>query len=135
MSGLNCATEKLSRRVWRAGVGRLQLYLLDTNIPANRPEHRHITAQLYGGDLEMRIRQEILLGIGGLRALEALGIKPTVYQMNEGNSAFLALERVARLMETEKSRTRRARVVATSGIVFTTYTPGPRATIIFHRSR
>ena len=88
-------------QVWRAQVGRVPLYLLDTNMHANtRAEDRDITDQLYGGDKEMRIRQEILLGIGGYRALEALGLEPTVYHMNEGHSAFLALERVRRLMET-----------------------------------
>ncbi len=112
-------------QVWKAAVGRLLLYLLDTNVPTNKPGHRQITAQLYGGDLEMRIRQEILLGIGGMRALEALGLKPTVYHMNEGHSAFLALERVARLMETEKLTYEQARVLASSGIVFTTHTPVP----------
>ena len=112
-------------QVWRALVGRLQLYLLDTNIPTNRPEHREITGQLYGGDLDMRIRQEILLGIGGMRALEALGLKPTVYHMNEGHSAFLALERTARLMESEKLSFEEARILASSGIVFTTHTPVP----------
>lgn len=112
-------------QVWRTVVGRLQLYLLDTNIPSNRMEHRQITGQLYGGDLEMRIRQEILLGIGGMRALEALGIRPTVYHMNEGHSAFLALERISRLMETEKLSYEEARLLASSGIVFTTHTPVP----------
>ena len=68
----------------------MPLYLLDTNLPRNRPEDRDITDQLYGGDREMRLRQEILLGIGGYRALEALGLEPTVYHMNEGHSAFLS---------------------------------------------
>jgi len=71
-------------------VGRVPLFLLDTNLPENRKEDRDITDQLYGGDLEMRLKQEILLGIGGYRALEALGIEPTVCHMNEGHSAFLA---------------------------------------------
>jgi glycogen phosphorylase len=79
--------------VWRAAVGRVQLYLLDTNVLTNRPEHRAITSQLYGGDLDMRIKQEMLLGVGGVRALDALGLHPTVYHLNEGHSAFLALER------------------------------------------
>jgi len=112
-------------QVWRAEVGRLQLYLLDSNIPANKPEHRRITSQLYGGDLDMRIRQEILLGIGGIRALEALNIKPTVFHMNEGHSAFLGLERVARLMETEKLTFEEARLLASASMVFTTHTPVP----------
>ena len=85
-------------------VGRVPLYLLDTNIDANsRPEDRDLTDQLYGGDREMRIRQEILLGIGGYRALQALGLQPTVYHMNEGHSAFLALEHIRHLMQTRSS--------------------------------
>ena len=83
-------------------VGRIPLYLLDTNIPANpRTEDRDITEQLYGGDREMRIKQEILLGIGGYRALDTLS-QPTVYHMNEGHSAFLALEHARHLMETRR---------------------------------
>ena len=110
-------------QVWRAVVGRLQLFLLDTNVPENRPESRSITGQLYGGDSELRIRQEIVLGIGGVRALEALGIKPTVYHMNEGHSAFLGLERVAGLMATQGLSFEEARVLASASIVFTTHTP------------
>jgi starch phosphorylase len=116
---------EVTARVWRAVVGRIQLYLLDTNIPTNRPEHRAITAQLYGGDLDMRIRQEILLGIGGVRALEALGLHPTVYHMNEGHSAFLALERIRSLMESQHLSFAEASVLASSSLVFTTHTPVP----------
>lgn len=114
---------RVEAQLWRVNVGRLQLYLLDTNLPSNRPEHRKITAQLYGGDLEMRIRQEILLGIGGYRALEALGLRPTVYHMNEGHSAFLGIERVLRLMETQNLSFAEARVLASASLVFTTHTP------------
>ena len=89
-------------RIWRVRVGRVNLFLLDTNLDANRPDDRDITDQLYGGDLEMRLKQEILLGIGGHRALEALGFTPTVYHMNEGHSSFLAVEWVRRLMEKQK---------------------------------
>jgi starch phosphorylase len=111
-------------QVWRVDVGRVPLYLLDTNIPENpRPEDRDITDQLYGGDLEMRLKQEILLGIGGCRVLEALGIRPTVFHMNEGHSAFLALERVRRLMETERLSFAEARELASAGLVFTGHTP------------
>ncbi len=81
-------------KVWKLAVGRINLYLLDTDIPENNAEDRAITAQLYGGDLEMRIRQEIVLGMGGPRALAALGLKPAVYHMNEGHAAFLGLERI-----------------------------------------
>ena len=109
-------------------VGRLQaLFLLDTNLPAgNRPERSkdHI-AQLYGGDLDMRIRQEILLGIGGYRALEALSLKPTVYHMNEGHSAFLGVEHVLRLIETEHLTFSQARILASASLIFTTHTPVP----------
>ena len=115
----------VTARVWRAVVGRIQLYLLDTNIPANRPEHRSITAQLYGGDLDMRMKQEILLGIGGVRALKALGLHPTVYHMNEGHSAFLSLERIRSLMESRHLSFAEARVLASSSLVFTTHTPVP----------
>ncbi len=76
-------------RVWRIQVGRVPLYLLDTNIPQNTPEDRTITARLYGGDIDMRIRQEMVLGIGGIRALRALGKPPTVCHMNEGHSRLL----------------------------------------------
>ena len=115
----------VTARVWRAVVGRIQLYLLDTNLPANRPEHRAITAQLYGGDLDMRIKQEILLGIGGVRALDALGLRPTVYHMNEGHSAFLALERIRTIMESQHLSFAEASVLASSSLIFTTHTPVP----------
>jgi glycogen phosphorylase len=114
---------KADAQVWHVNVGRIQLYLLDTNLSSNSPEHRKITAQLYGGDLEMRMRQEILLGIGGHRALEALQLNPTVYHMNEGHSAFLGIERVVRLMETGKLSYSEARVLASASLVFTTHTP------------
>ncbi len=113
----------MTAQVWRAQVGRVPLYLLDTNLPNNRPEDRDITDQLYGGDLEMRLKQEILLGIGGYRALEALGIEPTVYHMNEGHSAFLGLERVRRLMERRGLSFTEAREAASAGLIFTTHTP------------
>ncbi|MFQ6059490.1 MAG: glycosyltransferase family 1 protein, partial [Anaerolineae bacterium] len=114
---------QVTAQVWRAQVGRVALYLLDTNIPANRPEDRDITDQLYGGDLEMRIQQEIMLGIGGYRALKALGVEPTVYHMNEGHSAFLALERIRHLMETHGLSFAEAREAASAGLIFTTHTP------------
>ena len=111
-------------QVWCAQVGRIPLYLLDTNIAANqRSEDRDITDQLYGGDREMRIRQEMLLGIGGCRALEAIGLEPTVYHMNEGHSAFLALERTRRLMESRNISFAEARELASASLVFTTHTP------------
>jgi starch phosphorylase len=115
----------LSAQVWRAHVGRVSLLLLDTNIDANRPEDRDITDQLYGGGIEMRLKQEILLGIGGFRALEVLGLEPTVYHMNEGHSAFLSLEWVRRLMEKRGLSFAEARAVAAAGLVFTGHTPVP----------
>ena len=112
-------------QVWRAQVGRVSLYLLDTNVPENTPDDRSITHQLYGGDTEMRIKQEIVLGIGGFKALEKLQITPTVYHMNEGHSAFLAIERIRRLMEQHKLAFNEAREAASAGLVFTTHTPVP----------
>jgi starch phosphorylase len=110
-------------QIWRAQVGRIPLYMLDANIAANSPDDRAITKQLYGGDLEMRIKQELLLGVGGYQALEALGLKPSVYHMNEGHSAFLVLERVRRLVESHGLSFSQAREVAEAGMIFTTHTP------------
>ncbi len=119
-------------QVWRAQVGRVPLYLLDTNIDDNSQQDRDITDQLYGGDHELRIRQEIMLGIGGIRALEALGLRPTLCHMNEGHSAFLALERIRLLMEEHKVSFDVAREAATAGHVFTTHTPVPAGIDWFH---
>jgi starch phosphorylase len=114
----------VAAQIWQVQVGRINLYLLDTNIAANqRREDRDITDQLYGGDHEMRIKQEIMLGIGGYRALQALGIEPTVYHMNEGHSAFLALEHIRHLMETRGLTFAEARELASASLVFTTHTP------------
>lgn len=111
-------------KVWRAQVGGVPLFLLDTNIEANaRQEDRDITDQLYGGDRETRIKQEIVLGIGGYRALETLGINASVFHMNEGHSAFLALERTRRLMELRRMSFMEARALASASLVFTTHTP------------
>ncbi|MBN1876179.1 MAG: alpha-glucan family phosphorylase [Anaerolineae bacterium] len=116
----------ITAQVWRANVGRIALYLLDTNIPQNtRPEDRDITDQLYGGDQDMRIRQEILLGIGGYKTLEALKLEPTVYHMNEGHSAFLSLQRIHCLMEKHNLTFAEAREAASAGLVFTSHTPVP----------
>jgi starch phosphorylase len=110
-------------QVWRAQVGRVPLYLLGTNVSGNRPEDREITNELYGGDLEMRIKQEILLGIGGVRALATLGHEPAVYHMNEGHAAFLTLERIRELMSSVHLSFAEAREAASAGLVFTTHTP------------
>jgi starch phosphorylase len=112
-------------QIWKLQVGRVPLYLLDTNIEQNSPEHRKLTAQLYGGDMLMRISQEILLGIGGIRALRALGIHFDVCHMNEGHSAFLALERIKVQMEENKLSFAEAREVVKAASVFTTHTPVP----------
>ncbi len=119
-------------QVWRAQVGRVPLYLLDTNIDANQPADRDIADQLYGGDQDMRVRQEFLLGIGGIRALEALGLRPTICHMNEGHSAFLALERIRLLMQENQLSFAEAREAATAGHVFTTHTPVPAGIDRFH---
>ena len=112
-------------QVWRVQVGRVPLYLLDTNVAENSPEDRHITAQLYGGDQEMRIRQELILGIGGVRMLEALGIAPKAFHMNEGHSAFLGLERIRLLMVNRGISFDEAREAVIASSIFTTHTPVP----------
>ena len=113
-------------RIWEARVGRATLYLLDTNVSQNtRPEDRDITDQLYGGDQDLRIRQEILLGIGGYRALQVVGAEPAVYHMNEGHAAFLSLERMRCLMEAHNLTYNEAREAASASLVFTTHTPVP----------
>ncbi|MDP8209129.1 MAG: alpha-glucan family phosphorylase [Candidatus Electryonea clarkiae] len=111
--------------IWQAVVGRINLYLLDTNVVENSPEDRRITENLYGGDTETRIRQEIVLGIGGIKALEVLDIKATVFHMNEGHSAFLALDRIRRLMADEDLSFDEASEAARASHVFTTHTPVP----------
>ncbi len=118
-------------QIWRAQVGRVPLYLLDTNIDANRPEDRDITDRLYGGDLDMRIRQEIILGIGGMRALSALGIEPTVCHLNEGHSAFLALERIRKVVREQGLPFAVARQATAAGNIFTTHTSVPAGIDLF----
>src|SRR5438270_557028 len=120
-------------KVWQLQVGRVSLYLLDTDTPENNAEDRLITAELYGGDLEMRMRQEIVLGIGGVRALNALGLEPEVFHMNEGHSAFLALERIRLLVAQRKLDFYSALQVAASANVFTTHTPVPAGNDSFPR--
>ncbi len=118
--------------IWRINVGRIKLYLLDANVPSNRPEDREITARLYGGDQDMRVRQEVLLGIGGMRALTALNYMPTVCHMNEGHSAFLSVERVRVLMDEEKLTFDEALELVSASNVFTTHTPVPAGNDAFH---
>jgi glycogen phosphorylase len=119
-------------KVWRIDVGRVKLYLLDSNIPRNAaPEHREITNQLYGGDVHTRIRQEIVLGIGGLRALKEAGLSPTVYHMNEGHSAFLAVERIRVLMAEQALSFEEALHASRANNVFTTHTSVPAGLDVF----
>src|SRR5207244_13609304 len=120
-------------RLWELRVGRVTVYLLDTDIPENSAEDRLITAELYGGDLEMRMRQEIVLGIGGVKALAALGIQPDVFHMNEGHSAFLALERIRLNVVEKKVDFYSALQVVAAANVFTTHTPVPAGQDSFSR--
>ena len=110
-------------QIWCVSIGRVKLYLLDTNITANSPADRMITSSLYGGDRELRIRQEIMLGIGGLKALGAVGITPTVCHMNEGHAAFMAIERIRELRSTKNMTFDEAVEATRAGNVFTIHTP------------
>ena len=118
-------SETVYFHIWRVQVGRAPLFLLDTDLPENPPEQRAITTRLYVGDRDMRLRQEILLGIGGMRALTVMGIEPSVCHMNEGHSAFLAVERLRQIMERYKLSRAEAREVVWATNVFTTHTPVP----------
>ena len=119
-------------KIWLKRVGKVRLYLLDTNIPRNTmPENKDITDQLYGGEIHTRMRQEIVLGIGGLRALRAVGLRPSVYHMNEGHSAFLAIERIRLLMNDHGLRFEEALSAARTNNVFTTHTSVPAGIDIF----
>ncbi len=122
----------LKVRVWTAQAGHITLYLLDTNLPENSPEDRAITHQLYGGDREMRLQQELVLGVGGVRALRALGLRATVWHINEGHAAFQLLERCAHRMH-EGLDVAAAMELVAAGTVFTTHTPVPAGHDIFDR--
>jgi len=122
---VNILGRNVVAKIWEIKVGRISLYCLDTDVVQNNPEDRLITAALYGGDLEMRIRQEIVLGIGGARALRELGIKPSVYHMNEGHAAFLGIERIRQHMLDNNIEFYPALQVTTASSVFTTHTPVP----------
>ena len=115
----------IAARVWKLAVGRATLLLLDADVEGNRPEDRQLTARLYGGDDWMRIRQELLLGVGGVRALKALGISPSVAHLNEGHSAFAALELVRDRMVTEGIGVDEGIRRVAPQVVFTTHTPVP----------
>ena len=115
--------EHVKACIWRVPVGRTSLYLLDTNLQENTPAQRLITEKLYGGDRENRIRQEVVLGIGGVKALAAMGIKPTVYHINEGHSAFLLFQRIIEIMQEKHLSFAQAREIVWASSVFTTHTP------------
>ena len=123
---------RLYLKVWQINVGRIKLYLLDSDIEKNNPEDRDVTLRLYGGDQEMRIRQEIVLGMGGTNLLtRALGLNPTIYHMNEGHSAFLILELIKNIIKEKQVSFDVARDIASSKTVFTTHTPVPAGNDIF----
>ena len=118
------ADRRVRARIWLVQVGRVPLYMLDTDLPGNPPRDRAITRSLYGGDRTTRICQEILLGVGGVLALERLGVRPTVYHLNEGHAAFCGLERLRQLRKSGKSLASAIKRVRAS-TVFTTHTPVP----------
>src|ERR1700676_2808855 len=115
----------IAAKVWRVKVGRIDLLLLDSNVDGNTPEDRELTSRLYGGDGRVRVRQELLLGVGGIRALKAMGITPGVLHLNEGHSAFASLELVRMRMEEEGISFEAAVPRISREVVFTTHTPVP----------
>jgi glycogen phosphorylase len=119
-------------KVWRMRVGRCQLLLLDSNVEGNAPEDREVTSRLYGGDSRTRIRQELVLGVGGFRALRAMGITPGVLHLNEGHSGFALLEAIARRMDDEGLNFDNAAPRVSREVVFTTHTPVPAGHDRFH---
>ncbi|MFU8804493.1 MAG: alpha-glucan family phosphorylase [Bradymonadaceae bacterium] len=119
------AGRSINMHIWETFVGRTRLVLLDCDIPSNPAEDRRLTTQLYGGDQATRIRQEVLLGVGGVRALRRLGVRPGVYHLNEGHSAFATLELCALMMEEEGLSFEDARELVAKMSVFTTHTPVP----------
>jgi starch phosphorylase len=119
----NLPGTKLWIRAWQVQVGRARLYLLDTNDPANIPAHRGITSELYGGGSELRLKQELVLGIGGWRLLEALGLHPEVCHLNEGHAAFAVLERARSYMANNRQPFNVALTITRAGNLFTTHTP------------
>jgi starch phosphorylase len=122
---IDTRTGTILARVWQLSVGRNTLLLLDSNVDGNEREDRQLTSRLYGGDERVRIRQELLLGVGGVRALAAMGISPGVVHLNEGHSAFAGLELVRRRMSTEGIDAAEALRRVSAQIVFTTHTPVP----------
>ena len=125
-------TGPISAKVWRLKVGRCDVILLDSNVPGNAPEDRHLTSRLYGGDGRVRIRQEFLLGVGGFRALKAMGITPGVLHLNEGHSAFAVLEAIRTRMDEEGVGFDEGLRRVSRQVVFTTHTPVPAGHDRFH---
>ena len=123
--------KKIYLKAWQMKVGRNTLYLLDSDIDENIPEYRTVTSTLYGGDQEMRIMQEIALGMGGVSLLYTLGLKPTVYHMNEGHSSFLTIELIKNMMKYKEVSFDIAKDIVSSMTVFTTHTPVPAGNDIF----
>jgi starch phosphorylase len=121
--GVSIRDRQVLAQVWRADVGTVQLYLLDTNIPENVETDRWVTGHLYGGDRETRIVQEMLLGIGGVRLLRQLGVTPYVYHLNEGHSAFLTLELAREVIQKQQLKMSDAIAIVKKQCVFTTHTP------------
>lgn len=122
---MNLPSRTLYARIWKVAVGRTDLYLLDTDYEANSAEDRSVTHQLYGGNHENRLKQEILLGIGGVRALRALGLNPTMYHYNEGHAAFAGLERLREYMQEQHYEMSEALELVRASALFTTHTPVP----------
>ena len=122
---------RVAARIWRADVGRVPLYLLDSDVEENSADGRGVTDVLYGGDREHRLRQELLLGVGGMRALGALGLRPTVFHVNEGHAGFVALERMRVLVEEDGMTTEDAHEHVRSSTIFTTHTPVPAGNEVF----
>ncbi|HSN74202.1 MAG TPA: alpha-glucan family phosphorylase [Anaerolineae bacterium] len=119
-------------KVWKIQVGRIPLYLMDTDVPQNQSGDRELSARLYGGDQNLRISQEFVLGIGGVRAVRALGLEPAVWHMNEGHSAFLGLERARNYVQEQGLSFAEAQEVVRASSVFTTHTPVPAGHDVFN---
>ncbi len=131
INSVNLSGRTVYFQVWKIQVGRIPLYLLDTNTPMNNDSDRKITETRYGGNVETRIQQEIILGIGGIRTAHSLGIKPMVCHMNEGHSAFMALERTRHLIQNEGLTFREAKEIGYYSNIFTTHTPVPAGIDVF----
>lgn len=118
-------------QVWKVQIGRINLFLMDTDVPQNSNSDRALTARLYGGDQETRIQQEIFLGIGGIRVLDALGIHASVYHMNEGHSSFMGLELIRKLINEKHINFSEAKKIVENSSIFTTHTPVPAGNDVF----